>query len=103
MSRMYKKHKRQLFVQVRSNWAGDTWKLVDGPFDTYEEAEEAARKYEYHPIAPWSGAVDIAQEVHARVVNKTEAGLTPQKWPEAAYWMMLLHDDPSKPWNRWRL
>ena len=95
----YKKWKRQWFVQVRSNWQGDGWTLVDGPFDTYEEAEEAAKRYAYHPIAPWSGAIDIKSEIHARVVNKTEAGLTPQNWPEAAYWMMLEQEDPSRPWN----
>ena len=99
----YKKYKRQWFVQVRSNWQGDGWKLVDGPFDSCEEAEEAAKRYGYHPIAPWSGAVDLRYEYHARVVNKTEAGLTPQNWPEAAYQMTLEREDPSKPWNRKKL
>jgi len=99
----YKKYKRQWFVQVRSNWQGAEWGLIDGPFDSYEDAEEAARRYQYHPIAPWSGGIDLRSEIHARVVNKTEAGLTPQNWPEARAYMMMDRDDPSKPWNVRRL
>ena len=95
---MLRKNKRQWFVEVKSNWVNDDWKIVDGPFDTLEEAEAAKRRYEYHPISP-RGGIDLKWEIHARVVSKTQAGVTEENWPEVLLAMLDLQEHPAMPWN----
>lgn len=62
----------KFYVVTKSNWQGDSWKVAAGPFLTRQEAEAEASKHEQNPIAPWSGAVDIKRQIHAKVMTRTE-------------------------------
>ncbi|MBW1996405.1 MAG: hypothetical protein JRJ29_00430 [Deltaproteobacteria bacterium] len=87
------------FIQIKSNWAGDRWQLVDGPFATRRDAERVKCIYEWHPRKP-NGGIDIVAEIHARVVSKTQAGITKRNYAEKIEEMWLNREDPSQPWNQ---
>ena len=54
--------KRRYYVTTKSNWQGDDWKPVAGPYPTQKVALKAAKGYSYH--------VDIKSEVHAGVMSR---------------------------------
>ena len=61
----------KFYVVTKSNWQGDEWKPVDGPFNDKSKAQQAASAKESHPVTAYSGAVDLKAETHAKVVSKS--------------------------------
>jgi hypothetical protein len=61
----------RFYVCTKSNWQGDNWRPVAGPFGTREEAESKAGNYEYHPHRE-TGGIDTKSERHARAFSRTE-------------------------------
>ena len=62
---------RRFFICWKSNWQGDGWKPVAGPFRSRKEAEAHPLARGYHPRTALGG-IDIASEQHARVFSRTE-------------------------------
>lgn len=92
--------KRRYYVCVRSNWQGDRWSPVAGPFSSRKKAEEERPKYEYHPHRV-TGGIDIASQLHARVFSRHE--LTRLGYPRtsdgefALVENMAEQEDPKRP------
>ena len=72
----------RFYICTRSNWQGDNWKPVAGPFATVTEANEQVDAHAY-TFTPQTGGIDLKSEILARVFSRTE--LTRLGYPTSQY------------------
>lgn len=61
----------KFYVVTKSNWQGSDWTPVAGDFPTRQDAEAKLPDFQESPTQQ-NGAVDIKNQVHAKVVSRTD-------------------------------
>jgi len=57
------------YIVQKSNWQGDAWSLVAGPFSSRMAAKIERSKHEYH-FHQEMGGIDLKSECHAKIVTR---------------------------------
>jgi hypothetical protein len=60
----------RFYIVQKSNWQGDDWSVVAGPFANRNAAEVEKPEHECH-YQQETGGIDLKSEKHARVVTRT--------------------------------